>query len=185
MVPTALPGLVNSSLTLAVGIAESLTPSAAEVSFAKPKSRIFARPRFVTKIFAGLMSRWTMPFSCAASRASAISAPSSNTCSMGSGLPSIIGFEGLPLHELHGDERTPAIFRDFVDRADVRMVQCGSSTRFATQALQRLQISSPCLQEGTSVRRDGRGLGPRLRRPLPFLRHRVSPERGNARLFAR
>ena len=31
-------------------------------SFAKPKSRIFACPRLVTKMFAGLMSRWTIPF---------------------------------------------------------------------------------------------------------------------------
>ena len=31
------------------------------VTFANPKSRIFACPRFVTKMFAGLMSRWMMP----------------------------------------------------------------------------------------------------------------------------
>ena len=40
---------------------------------ASPKSRILACPRSVTKMFAGLMSRWTMPLACAASSASAIS----------------------------------------------------------------------------------------------------------------
>ena len=34
---------------------------ASEVTFASPKSRILACPRLVTKMFAGLMSRWTMP----------------------------------------------------------------------------------------------------------------------------
>src|ERR1035438_4225146 len=33
----------------------------ASVTFASPKSRILAWPRFVTNMFAGLMSRWTMP----------------------------------------------------------------------------------------------------------------------------
>ena len=41
-------------------------------SFAKPKSRIFAWVRAVTKMFAGLMSRWMIPLECAASRPSAI-----------------------------------------------------------------------------------------------------------------
>jgi hypothetical protein len=41
-------------------------------TLASPKSKIFACPRFVTKIFAGLMSLWTVPFEWAASRASAI-----------------------------------------------------------------------------------------------------------------
>ena len=55
-----------------------LTPtmkSAAELagaSLARPKSRIFAWPRATIKIFAGLMSRWTMPLACAASSPLAI-----------------------------------------------------------------------------------------------------------------
>ena len=45
----------------------------ADVTLASPKSRILACPRLVTKMLAGLMSRWTMPSACAASSASAIS----------------------------------------------------------------------------------------------------------------
>ena len=41
-------------------------------AFARPKSSTFTTPSGVTLMFAGLRSRWTMPFSCAASRASAI-----------------------------------------------------------------------------------------------------------------
>ena len=44
---------------------------------------------FVTNMFAGLMSRWTMPFACAASSASAIWMPRSRTSSISSGLPAI------------------------------------------------------------------------------------------------
>jgi hypothetical protein len=44
-----------------------------ELTFASPKSRIFACSRSVMKMFAGLMSRWTMPRWCAASSASASS----------------------------------------------------------------------------------------------------------------
>ena len=38
------------------------------VSFARPKSRIFTRPSFVTNRFSGFRSRCTIPFSCAAAR---------------------------------------------------------------------------------------------------------------------
>ena len=50
------------------------------VTFANPKSRILACPRLVTKILAGLMSRWTMPSAWAASSASAISIASRQQC---------------------------------------------------------------------------------------------------------
>src|SRR5205823_10549060 len=43
--------------------------------------------------------------------------------------------ERLALHELHRDEGSPAIFGDFVDGTNVRMVQRGSSTGFAPKAL--------------------------------------------------
>jgi hypothetical protein len=51
---------------VAVGICERPTLAPAGPIFAKPKSRILALPSLVTKRFAGLMSRWTMPWACAA-----------------------------------------------------------------------------------------------------------------------
>jgi hypothetical protein len=59
IVPTAVPGLVRCASLITVGAA----PSDAEeecssgATLASPKSRIFACPRLVTKMFAGLMSR--------------------------------------------------------------------------------------------------------------------------------
>jgi hypothetical protein len=55
-----------------LAVAILLEEPVAAVTFARPKSRILACPRLVTKIFAGLMSRWTMLSLCAASSASAI-----------------------------------------------------------------------------------------------------------------
>jgi hypothetical protein len=48
---------------------------------AMPKSNSFAWPRRVMKMLAGFTSRWTMPFACAASSASAIARPCSSTIS--------------------------------------------------------------------------------------------------------
>ena len=53
-------------------------------SLASPKSSTFTRPSFVSITFAGLRSRWTTPFSCAAASASAMAMPSSTTRAAGS-----------------------------------------------------------------------------------------------------
>ena len=83
MVPNATPGLVSNASVVTVGIDDTPTPAPPGHCFASPKSRIFACPRFVTKIFAGLISRCTIPFVCAASNASAISIPHCTNCSTG------------------------------------------------------------------------------------------------------
>jgi len=75
-VPIAVPGLViNSSDSAMVATCD---PSAAAcwrcsaTSLARPKSRILACRRVVTKMLAGLISRCTIPLEWAASKASAI-----------------------------------------------------------------------------------------------------------------
>jgi len=61
IVPSAKPGLVRwDSTSMVVAFASALAPCFTE-SLANPKSRIFACPRLVTKMLAGLMSRWTIP----------------------------------------------------------------------------------------------------------------------------
>ena len=55
MVPSVLPALVKCSSVM-VG-AESTFSDAAGAIFASPKSRIFACPLSIMKMFAGLMSR--------------------------------------------------------------------------------------------------------------------------------
>ncbi len=44
------------------------------------------------------------------------------------------------IQKFHGDERAPAVFSDFVDGANVGMVQCGSSAGLAAEAFQGLRI---------------------------------------------
>ena len=54
-------------------------------ALARPKSSTFTFPSGVTFTFAGLRSRWTMPFSCASSRASAICRAIATASSTGTG----------------------------------------------------------------------------------------------------
>ncbi len=48
--------------------------------------------------------------------------------------------ERAPLQKFHGDEGAAAIFADIVNRANVGMIQSGSSLRFALKTLERLRI---------------------------------------------
>ena len=66
---------------------ESAPATPLGTSFARPKSSTFACPRLVTKIFAGLMSRWMIPSACATSRASVIWIASFSISWRGSGFP--------------------------------------------------------------------------------------------------
>ena len=80
-VPIVVPAVVSSFGCTAVGASECSVPPAgrARSILARPKSRILACPRGVTKMFAGLRSRWTIPFEWADSRASAIWVPRSRS----------------------------------------------------------------------------------------------------------
>jgi hypothetical protein len=49
--------------------------------------------------------------------------------------------ECLALQQLHGDERLVLMFADFVDRADVRVVERRGSLGFALKTLQCLRIT--------------------------------------------
>ena len=48
--------------------------------------------------------------------------------------------ERLPLQQFHADEGSSFKFVDFVDRANVRVVQGGGGTRFPPKTLQRLRV---------------------------------------------
>src|SRR6202034_1248927 len=45
-----------------------------------------------------------------------------------------------PLQILHDDERLTILSPDFVDRADIRMIQCRSCFRFSLKSSQRLRL---------------------------------------------
>ena len=79
-------------------------------------------PRFVTKMFAGLMSRWTTPSACAASRPSAIWMAKSSTVSISIGRATDAVFQRRTVQILHDYEDLSVLVANFVDGADVRVI---------------------------------------------------------------
>ena len=126
---------------LFVAASAAMIPSSGPVSFANPKSSTLACPRVVTKIFAGLMSRCTMPSACAASSASAISMASRQQRFHLQRTPSDPLPQRHAIQKLHGDEGSPVVLADFVNRADVGMVQRRRRPRLAPKALQRQRFA--------------------------------------------
>ena len=95
-VPTAAPGLVKCSSLTVAAVAALAGSNLGCITLASPKSSTLACPRLVTKMFAGLMSRWTIPSEWAASRPSAIWMVKSSRSSVSSALPWIMCFKVLP-----------------------------------------------------------------------------------------
>ena len=63
--------VVDSGTEAVVVVAPAGSMSAIEIACATPKSRIFTEPSGISWMFAGLRSRWMMPFACAAVSADA------------------------------------------------------------------------------------------------------------------
>jgi hypothetical protein len=51
-------------------------------------------------------------------------------------------FQGLPIQAFHGDIGLPVLFANFVNGADIRMVQRRGRSRFSPKSLQRLCVFS-------------------------------------------
>ena len=121
-------------------------------TLARPKSRIFAVPRLVTKMFAGLMSRWTMPATWAASSASAMSMAMGNSSSISMGRPSMRCFRVWPSRNSMAMKAVTVLFADVVNRADIGVVEGRSRLGFALKTGQGLRIPSYFL--GQKLQRD-------------------------------
>ncbi len=107
---------------------------------AMPKSRIFARPSCVRKMFSGLMSRWMTPLSCAAERPSAIWLAISVARGAASGPDAQTFGERLPLEELRDGVGDVAVHPGVVDREDVRVVQGRDGARLALESTQAVLV---------------------------------------------
>ena len=55
--------------------------------------------------------------------------------------------QGHTVQKLHGDERMTIVLADFVNRADVGMVEGGSGTSFAAETLQSLRVLGYVIQQ--------------------------------------
>ena len=60
--------------------------------------------------------------------------------------------ERAPFEALHGDEPTALALADFVDGANIRMIQRRSRLRLALKSLQRLRDPAPLRPAEISVR---------------------------------
>ena len=103
---------------------------------ARPKSRSFT-PCGVRNTLDGLRSRWTTPRSCSAESAASISSPIGNVSATLSGPRRRRSASDSPFQQLHGDEQLATVFADFVDLADVRMIDACRGPRLAPEALPR------------------------------------------------
>ena len=110
------------------------------VILARPKSRTLTRPSVVTMTFAGLRSRWTMPFSWAAARASARAVAISRIWASGEPALGDHAVEGLALDELHGEEVDAVRLLDRVDGDDAGVVEGGEGLGLALEALEPLRV---------------------------------------------
>ena len=118
------------------GVAPS--PAAA---FASPKSSTFTTPSGVILMFAGFRSRWTIPFSCAASSASAICRAMVSASASGSGPARDAVGQRLALDQFQHQRADAVRLFEAVDRADVRMIERREHARFALEARQPIGIA--------------------------------------------
>ena len=98
-----IAGRARSPLRAVLRRAEDCPPYLRTI-FARPKSATFTRPRRSSRMFSGLMSRWTMPWSWANWSASQICGTMASASRGATRLPA----QQLPqvhaVHELHQDE---------------------------------------------------------------------------------
>ena len=120
-------------------------PSASAASpsnaFARPKSSTLTAPSGVTLILAGFRSRWMIPFSCAASSASAICRAMESASSSCDGTMADAIRERRSFGQLH-DERAHAFgFFQSVNGGDVRVIERGEQLRLSLEAPHALGIA--------------------------------------------
>ncbi len=97
-----MPALV--AIMLSVGEFATLLAGAASIALARPKSSTLTLSSGVILMFAGFRSRWTMPFSCAASSASAICSAIASASSIGIGAVLQPLGQRLPFDQFHDQE---------------------------------------------------------------------------------
>ena len=105
---------------------------------ATPKSRILTCPSFVTKTFSGLMSRWTIPFSCAAARPRDLDGVVDGFLRR-QGSAELFA-EGFALQKLRDDEGAAFVRADVVDDEDVGVIELGGGAGFLLEAREAVGI---------------------------------------------
>jgi hypothetical protein len=93
------------------------------------------------KMLAGLMSRWTMPLRMRGVQSVGDLDGQREHCLVIQRLSGDQMLQGHAIQKLHGDERLLAMFADFVDGANVGMIERRCGARFAAKAFERLRVA--------------------------------------------
>jgi len=118
--------------------------------FAAPKSNTFTSPPGVTKMLAGLISRWTMPLLCAACNAVQICRVNGGELFQRNRLAADLIFERLSLQQFHHEIRPASIVAHIEERADIRLVQRRGSASLPLEPRQCVGVFRP----GSRQKRD-------------------------------
>jgi hypothetical protein len=150
-----LPGLVRCSAEapsvapsiVSTGILEADEPAPVKVTLARPKSRILAWPRLVTKNIGGLDVAVNDVFGvCSVERVGDFDGESEEVFDVhGVAVDAVL--ERLAIEKFHGDESVALLLTDIVNRADVGMVQGGGGLRFALESRESLRIARDILRQ--------------------------------------
>ena len=146
-----MPACVDWAVIVGEEVTSGDDPSGLS-AFASPKSSTLTDPSGVRFTLAGFRSRWTMPFSCAASSASAIWRAISSASSTGTGPCAIRLRERLALDELEDEPAHAARLLEPVDVRDVRMIEGGQHLGLALEARKPVGIRGERL--GKNLDRD-------------------------------
>ena len=117
-----------------IGVSAATSSEAGARAFASPKSSTLTVPSRRTLMFAGFRSRWMMPCSCAASRASAICLAIDSASSIGIAPSREALRQILSLDEFHHERVDAVAILQPIDRADVGMIERGEHPRLAFEA---------------------------------------------------
>ena len=94
-------------------------------------------------------------------------------------------FQRYTIHVLHGDERLAVVAPNFVDGADIRMVERRCASRFTAKAFERLRVLRCAFGEKLQSDKPAEFVDPGLCKPHPYRRCLAPPGHDSARWFVR
>ena len=176
-----MPGSVRNC------VAVRLAPEAVPACFilASPKSSTFTCPRGATMMFAGLISRCTIPLACAASSASATCNGDRQGVGQRQRRAANIASSVWPSMYSMARKLTPVRLADLEDARDIGMAQCARRSWLPARSAACGPHRAPLPAAESLARRDAPGSSPRPDRLRPCRLHPGGRRCGSAREWRR
>ena len=140
-----------------------------------PKSRIFAVPDLVRKMFSGLRSRWTNPRACAATRPLRQGGGDAEGIGRGDRPSADRRSQGLAVEQFRDQVRATVRHPHVEHLDDVGVVERGGDPRFLQEPLDRVPIAA--FRAGQRLERDV-STEPRIGRPVD-VSHSATSQQGH------